>query len=94
MSYIVAEELVKKYGKGEATVTAVSEISFQMNKVMQVLTVITTIFVPLSFLAGLYGMNFDHMPELHWRYGYFGLLAVMFIVMMSLLFWFRRNRWL
>ena len=70
-----------------------SEISFKMNQVMQVLTVITTIFVPLSFLTGLYGMNFDHIPELHYRYGYFVLLAVMFALSLGLLYYFRRKEW-
>lgn len=72
----------------------ISEISFRMNQVMQVLTLITTIFVPLSFLAGLYGMNFDHMPELHFRYGYFILLGVMFFLGIGLLYWFKKQRWL
>ncbi len=71
-----------------------SEISHRMNAVMKVLTIITTIFVPLSFLAGLYGMNFEHMPELHWRYGYFGLLAVMLIITILLIGYFRRKNWL
>ena len=71
-----------------------SEISFRMNQVMQVLTIITTIFVPLSFLAGLYGMNFDNMPELHFRYGYFVLLGVMFLVGLGLILWFKKREWL
>lgn len=72
----------------------ISEISFRMNQVVQVLTLITTIFVPLSFLVGLYGMNFDHMPELHFKYGYFILLGVMFLVGIGLLIWFKRQKWL
>ncbi len=72
----------------------ISEISFKMNQVMQVLTIITTIFVPLSFLVGLYGMNFDHMPELHYKYGYFVLLGIMFLIAIGLLIWFRRKKWL
>ena len=72
----------------------ISEISFKMNQVMQVLTIITTIFVPLSFLAGLYGMNFDNMPELHYKYGYFVLIGVMFFLAIGLLFWFRKKRWI
>jgi len=72
----------------------ISEISFKMNQVMQVLTIITTIFVPLSFLAGLYGMNFDNIPELHHPYGYFILVSVMFFVAIGLLLWFRSKRWL
>jgi len=72
----------------------ISEISFKMNQVMQVLTIITTIFVPLSFLAGLYGMNFEHIPELHHPNGYFILIGVMFLIAVGLLFWFKNKRWL
>ena len=71
-----------------------SEISYKMNQVMQVLTIITTVFVPLSFLVGLYGMNFDNMPELHYKYGYFMLWGFMLIIALGLLAWFRRKRWL
>lgn len=72
----------------------ISEISFKMNQVMQVLTVITTIFVPLSFLVGLYGMNFDNMPELHFKYGYFILLGVMTSLVIGLLYWFKKRNWI
>ncbi len=71
-----------------------SELSFKMNNVMQVLTIITTIFVPLSFLAGLYGMNFDYIPELHWRNGYFILLGIMGAIAISLIYYFQRKKWL
>jgi len=70
-----------------------SEISFKMNQVMQVLTVITTIFVPLSFLAGLYGMNFENIPELHHPNGYFILLGVMAMILMGSLYYFKRKGW-
>ncbi|MCB0635903.1 MAG: magnesium/cobalt transporter CorA [Lewinella sp.] len=72
----------------------VSEISFKMNRVMQLLTVVTTIFIPLSFLAGIYGMNFDEMPELHYPNGYYILWGVMILIAVGLLLIFRRNRWL
>lgn len=72
----------------------ISEISLKMNQVMQFLTIITAIFVPISFLAGLYGMNFDYMPELHFRYGYFILLGIMFLIIMILIWNFRRKKWL
>lgn len=71
-----------------------SEISFKMNNVMQVLTIISTIFIPLSFLAGVYGMNFQYMPELNTRYGYFVLWGVMLSVAGGLLVYFRRKHWL
>lgn len=71
-----------------------SMASHRLNKTMQVLTVITAIFVPLGFLAGLYGMNFDYIPELKVENGYFILLAVMLTVALSLIFTFKRNKWL
>ena len=72
----------------------ISEISFKMNKVMQVLTIVTTIFVPLSFLVGLYGMNFEYIPELKYKYGYFVLVGLMVVLVVSLLALFKRRNWL
>ncbi|MCC6459241.1 MAG: magnesium/cobalt transporter CorA [Saprospiraceae bacterium] len=71
-----------------------AEVSNRMNNVMRLLTIISTIFIPLSFLAGVYGMNFDNMPELHWRYGYFTILGLMFSASIGMLYYFRRKRWL
>ncbi len=71
-----------------------SEISYKMNNVMQILTIISTIFIPLTFLAGVYGMNFDHMPELHWPYGYYFVWAIMIGVTIFLLLVFKRKKWL
>jgi magnesium transporter len=71
-----------------------SEINFSMNKIIHVLTIVSTIFIPLSFLAGLYGMNFQYMPELEWRYGYFGLLGFMAVIVLGLLWYFRKNDWM
>ena len=71
-----------------------SELSIRMNAVMQVLTIIATIFIPLTFLAGIYGMNFDYMPELKWKYGYFVLLAIMLAVSVGLIYFFRRKKWM
>ena len=67
--------------------------SHQTNRVMKVLTVITTIFMPLTFIAGVYGMNFAIMPELKWHYGYFGTLAVMFLIALWMFIWFKRKGW-
>lgn len=72
----------------------ISEISLKMNKVMQFLTIITAIFVPISFLAGLYGMNFKYIPELEYNYGYFILLTVMFLIVLALIINFRKKKWL
>ncbi|HAH36436.1 MAG TPA: magnesium and cobalt transport protein CorA, partial [Algoriphagus sp.] len=62
--------------------------------VMKVLTIISTIFIPLSFVAGVYGMNFEYMPELQWRYGYFYVLSGMGIAVIGMLIYFRFKKWL
>ncbi len=71
-----------------------AEASNRLNNVMRLLTVISTIFIPLSFVAGVYGMNFDNMPELHSPYGYFIVLGAMFIAMAGMLLYFRKKRWI
>ncbi|WP_274475652.1 magnesium/cobalt transporter CorA [Mangrovimonas aestuarii] len=69
-------------------------ISNKMNEVMKVLTIIATIFIPLSFIAGVYGMNFDHIPELHYKYGYYILWCVMILIFLGMLYYFKRKKWL
>jgi len=71
-----------------------SRLSLRQNDVVRVLTVISTIFLPLTFLAGIWGMNFTNMPELGWRYGYFGALAIMALAVIGMLIYFRRQKWL
>jgi magnesium transporter len=71
-----------------------SSLSHRMNEVMQVLTIIGTIFIPLTFIAGIYGMNFEYMPELGWRYSYFVAMGAMGLVSAALLVYFRRKGWL
>jgi magnesium transporter len=71
-----------------------SSISNRMNEIMKVLTIIATIFMPLTFLAGIYGMNFKHMPELEWPWGYFALWGVMVVIAVVMLVYFRRRKWL
>jgi magnesium transporter len=71
-----------------------SSISNRMNQIMKVLTIIATIFIPLTFIAGIYGMNFKYMPELEWRWGYFIVLGIMTIIAIWMLIYFRRKRWL
>ena len=61
---------------------------------MRVLTIISTIFIPLTFLAGIYGMNFENMPELRWKYAYFGLWIIMIAIFVSLVLFFRQKKWL
>lgn len=71
-----------------------SSVSNKLNQVMKVLTIIATIFIPLTFLAGVYGMNFTFMPELRWKYGYYGLWGVMLVSAAGMLYAFRRKGWL
>jgi magnesium transporter len=70
-----------------------SSLSNRMNEVMKVLTVISTLFIPLTFIAGVYGMNFQYMPELHWHYGYPLSLALMAAVAGVLLAYFKKKKW-
>jgi magnesium transporter len=71
-----------------------SSISFRMNKVMNVLTIIATIFIPLTFIAGIYGMNFQHMPELTWRFGYPLVIGIMVGIGVFMIVLFKRKKWL
>jgi len=71
-----------------------SSISNKMNEVMKVLTIFASIFIPLTFFAGIYGMNFTFMPELGWPWGYFAALGFMALVGISLVIYFRRKKWL
>ncbi len=70
-----------------------SSVSNKMNEVMKVLTIFAAIFIPLTFIAGVYGMNFQYMPELAWRWGYFIILIIMLIVGLSLVGYFKRKKW-
>lgn len=69
-------------------------INNKMNEVMKVLTIISTIFIPLTFIAGIYGMNFTYIPELQYHNGYFVLWGVMIVLFIALLFYFKRKKWL
>ena len=71
-----------------------SSVSNRMNEVMKVLTIIATIFIPLTYIVGVYGMNFKHMPELEWAYGYPLLWLVMLGVALTMLLLFRKKKWL
>jgi magnesium transporter len=85
MYYDICGDLINGY---------MSITSHQLNATMRVLTVITALFVPLTFLAGIYGMNFENIPELKFKYGYFSLLGVMSVISIGLIVWFKRKRWL
>jgi len=69
-------------------------VKLRMGQVMKLLTVISTIFIPLTFIVGIYGMNFHHMPELEWRYGYYGVMGFMAMLSFAMLGWFKRKKWL
>ncbi len=71
-----------------------SVVSTKMNEVMKLLTIIATIFIPITFVVGLYGMNFHYMPELEWKWGYFAVLGLMFCVVVFMLICFKRKNWL
>jgi magnesium transporter len=74
--------------------TYLSSVSNRMNEVMKVLTIIATIFIPLTFIAGIYGMNFQYMPELGWEWGYYAVWSVMAVIAIVMLFYFRGKKWL
>ena len=71
-----------------------SSISNRMNEVMKVLTIIATIFIPLTFIAGIYGMNFEYMPELKWKWAYFGVWGVMVVVVIGMVMYFKKKKWI
>ncbi|MCZ7615133.1 MAG: hypothetical protein M5T52_16720 [Ignavibacteriaceae bacterium] len=73
--------------------THLSLMSYKMNEVMKVLTVIATIFIPLTFIVGVYGMNFDYLPELHWTWAYFAAWGVMIGITTFMIFFFKRKKW-
>jgi len=74
--------------------THLTAVSYRLNEIMKVLTVIATIFMPLTFLAGVYGMNFRHLPELEWRHGYYGFWGICLVTAVGMLAWFRRRGWI
>ena len=71
-----------------------SSISNKMNEVMKLLTIIATIFIPLTFIVGVYGMNFVYIPELQLHWGYFAVLFIMAVVSIIMLIYFRKKKWL
>ncbi len=71
-----------------------SLMSNRMNEVMKLLTIIATIFIPITFIAGVYGMNFKYMPELEWKWGYFVSIVLMFVIAIIMLLYFRKKKWL
>jgi magnesium transporter len=71
-----------------------SSISNKMNEVMKVLTIIATIFIPLTFIAGIYGMNFEFMPELKWPWAYPAIWGFMILLFSGMIYYFRKKKWI
>lgn len=71
-----------------------TQLNIGMNKVIQLLTVLSMIFIPVTFIAGIYGMNFKFMPELQWKSGYFIVLGLMALISVGSYWYFRRKRWM
>ena len=74
--------------------TYLSSVSNRMNEVMKTLTVIASIFIPITFIAGIYGTNFEYIPELSWEGSYFVMLVVMTIIVAIMVSWFRKKQWI
>ena len=70
-----------------------SAVSNRMNEIMKVLTIFSALFIPITFLAGVYGMNFKAIPELGWTYGYIGFWVVVAIISVCMIYYFKRKRW-
>lgn len=79
---------------GSTIETHLALVNNRMNEIMKVLTIMSSIFIPLSFIAGIYGMNFDYMPELSWRYGYLMVWGIFLLVGFGLLYMFKRRKWI
>jgi len=90
-----ANELIESYRDLNAGLKDMylNSISLRMNRIMQILTVVSTIFIPLSFLVGVYGMNFQNMPELQWHYSYYVLWGSMILLVIGMLYYFKVKRW-
>ena len=76
------------------TDTYMGAMSNKMNNIMRLLTLISTIFIPLTFIVGVYGMNFDFMPELRWWWAYPAVWVVMLAISVAMIVYFRRKKWL
>lgn len=71
-----------------------TNVTFKLNDILKFLTIFSVILIPITFIADIYGTNFDHIPELHYRYGYYIMWAVIILTVLSMLYFFRRKRWM
>lgn len=74
--------------------TYLSATNNRLSEVMKALTIVSTVFLPLSFVAGIYGMNFENFPEIHWQYGYFYVWGVFILIVLTMLWYFRHREWI
>jgi magnesium transporter len=74
--------------------TYLSATNNRLSEVMKALTIVSTVFLPLSFVAGIYGMNFENFPEIHWEYGYFYVWGVFILIVLTMLWYFRHREWI
>lgn len=93
-----ALELLEQIEYDLTTIESVSNFYFstqnhKMNAVMKTLTVVSVFFMPLTFIVGVYGMNFDNMPELHWKYGYFVIWGFMLLLLAGMIYYFKKKKW-
>lgn len=91
-------ELLEQIEYDSASLDSASNFYFstqnhKLNEVMKTLTVVSVFFMPLTFIVGVYGMNFDNMPELHWEYGYFIILGFMLLLLLGMIYYFKKKQW-